>query len=71
MKDLKSFIEERRAAHERIIRHKECYNPSPFKEEALIWAIQDYYSSKREFTAADKKTLEEYGFFESDFTEGV
>lgn len=40
-------------------------------EEGIIWAIQDYLSTKGEFSEEDKKTLEKYGFVEDDFRDQI
>ena len=41
-----------------------------WKEEATIWAIQDYLSMKGEFSTEDLKTLYSLGFCGGDFIDG-
>lgn len=41
----------------------------PFTAEAQVWAIQDYYSMKGEFSEADEKYLEKLGYFVDDFAD--
>lgn len=38
-----------------------------WRDEGLIWAIQEYYSHRGEFSEKDIKYLNRYGFDEEDF----
>lgn len=38
-----------------------------YKDENIIWAIQDYYSAKGEFHSDDLKTIYEYDLCAGDF----
>lgn len=60
---LKAYIEQKQKEHDDHIteykmRNNGHYSGIPFEEENLIWAIQDWYGMKGEFTEEELYYLE-------------